>query len=250
MIESMNHPMIDVDGTYKHRNNSEGQPIHSTDEGIRNFHRWFGESKATDDSGRPLVVYHGSNAHAYTEGEIENFNTNNQRGGAFFSNRSDIAKQYGEKLYPTYVSLKNPLIIDGKGKFWSDLSQDSTVTGNITPELHKQDQKKTDEMNSLSSEFGDLFGDDDPVERKFRGLNTLNHKLSDVTDKTSTDDIAKHAKRLGYDGVIFKNIQDSPVYDKKLYNPILSDVYSVFKSSDIKSVNNSGKFGQNTILKE
>lgn len=52
------HPMIDVDGVMRHRNNSEGEPIHSTDEGIRNFHRWFGKSKIVDEFGRPKVVHH------------------------------------------------------------------------------------------------------------------------------------------------------------------------------------------------
>lgn len=58
--ESVEHPMIDVDGVQKHRHNSLGQPIHHTEEGIKNFHRWFGDSKAVDKHGRPLVVYHGT----------------------------------------------------------------------------------------------------------------------------------------------------------------------------------------------
>lgn len=243
LLESTQHPMIDVDGEKRHRHNSIGHPIHPTDEGIRNFHRWFGDSKSVDTLGRPQVVYHGTNAHVYSGGDIESFNTNNERGASFFSNRPEIAKQYGERVYSTYLALKNPLIVDGKGKHWSDLDKNSPVMGSITPELHKEDQRRTDDLNQLSSEFGDLFGDSEPVQRKFHGLTELNHKLSDVTDKTSTDDVAKHAKRLGYDGVIFKNIQDSPVYDKHMYKPVLSDVYAVFKSSNIKSVNNSGEFG-------
>lgn len=49
-------------------------------------------------------------------------------------------------------------------------------------------------------------------------------------------------------GVIFKNIQDSPVQDNRMYKPVLSDVYAVFKSSNIKSVNNSGKFDETSEL--
>lgn len=236
--------MIDVGGEKRHRHNSIEHPIHNTDEGIRNFHRWFGD----DTLGRPRVVYHGKNAHVYSGGEIESFNTNNERGGTFFSNSPEIAKQYGERLYSTYVALRNPLVVHGKGKHWSNLDSNSGVTGNITPELHREDQRRSDELNQLSSEFGDLFDDNEPVQRKFHGLTTLNHKLSDVTDKTTTDDITKHAKRLGYDGVIFKNIQDSPVYDNRMYKPVLSDVYAVFKSSNIKSVNNSGKFDETSEL--
>jgi hypothetical protein len=40
--------------------NSEGMLIHPTVEGIRNFWRWFGDSKVVDSMGRPLVVYHGT----------------------------------------------------------------------------------------------------------------------------------------------------------------------------------------------
>ena len=58
LIESQ-HPMIDVDGVMKHRHNSEGNPIHHTDEGIKNFHKWFNNSTFTDHKGRPLVMYHG-----------------------------------------------------------------------------------------------------------------------------------------------------------------------------------------------
>ncbi len=60
LIESTVHPMIDIDGELKHRHNSEGQPIHHTDEGIRNFHKWFGDSDSVDEHGRPKVYYHGS----------------------------------------------------------------------------------------------------------------------------------------------------------------------------------------------
>ena len=60
--ESTEHPMIEVDGAMKHRLNSMGQPIHHTDEGIRNFHRWFGNSTTVDEHGRPKVMYHGTGA--------------------------------------------------------------------------------------------------------------------------------------------------------------------------------------------
>ena len=53
---------IDVDGVQRPTTNSNGQPIHPTEEGVRNFWRWFGDSKVVDAEGRPLVVYHGTNA--------------------------------------------------------------------------------------------------------------------------------------------------------------------------------------------
>ncbi|MEJ3621041.1 hypothetical protein [Brachymonas wangyanguii] len=53
---------IEVDGVMRATQNSAGQPIHPTEEGTRNFWRWFGGSKVVDAEGRPLVVYHGTNA--------------------------------------------------------------------------------------------------------------------------------------------------------------------------------------------
>ena len=247
------HPMIDVDGQMKHRHNSLGQPIHHTDEGIRNFHRWFGDSKAVDEHGRPLVVYHGSNAHAYSGGSIERFHTNTERGAAFFSSHPEIARQYGEKLYSTYVRLNNPLIIDGDNRSWSDLNPNLKISGNITPELRVADQKKTKDLNNIFSQLGDLFGDDDSSSQakpKFEGHTNLKHVLSDITDKTTTDDVAKHAKKLGYDGVIFRNIKDSPVHDVKMYKPTSSHIYAVFKPSGVKSTQNSGKFHPDSIITE
>ncbi|MFM1975254.1 MAG: hypothetical protein RL145_100, partial [Pseudomonadota bacterium] len=49
---------IKVDGKDRPTRNSEGRQIHPTAEGVRNFWKWFGDSKIVDDEGRPLVVYH------------------------------------------------------------------------------------------------------------------------------------------------------------------------------------------------
>jgi ADP-Ribosyltransferase in polyvalent proteins len=56
----MEHPKILHNGQLVHTTNSEGQRIHPTDEGIKNFHDWFSGSKVVDKHGRPQVVYHGS----------------------------------------------------------------------------------------------------------------------------------------------------------------------------------------------
>jgi hypothetical protein len=53
-------PFIEVDGVQRPTTNSEGRPIHGTDEGLRAFWRWFGSSAVVDERGRPVVVYHGS----------------------------------------------------------------------------------------------------------------------------------------------------------------------------------------------
>jgi hypothetical protein len=49
-----------VDGVRRQVHNNTGRPIHWSEEGIRNFWRWFGNSQAIDSEGRPMVMYHGT----------------------------------------------------------------------------------------------------------------------------------------------------------------------------------------------
>ena len=51
---------IEVDGRQRLCTNSTGAPIHSSDDAIANFWRWFGDSITVDSQGRPLVLYHGA----------------------------------------------------------------------------------------------------------------------------------------------------------------------------------------------
>ena len=111
-----------VDGIKRTVFNSEGKPIHWSEEGIRNFWRWFGDSKVVDDRGRPLVVYHG------TKGDVQAFDleragTTTDSGGwgsgIYFAADPDYAAVYagkvdGSNIIPVYVSLKNPLIVDAR----------------------------------------------------------------------------------------------------------------------------------------
>ncbi len=79
-----------------------------------NFKKWFEGSKAVDNNGNPLVVYHG------TKKDFSEFNSN-ARGrydvgklGYFFTANPDIAAMYakgkGGSITPVYISLQNPLI--------------------------------------------------------------------------------------------------------------------------------------------
>jgi len=90
------------------------------------FRQWFGDSKVVDESGKPLVVYHGS------PNEFEIFDSNKNlygevsKGFNFFTNKKSAyqnsAKDYADfagtdgfrrngKVYETYLSIQNPLHI-------------------------------------------------------------------------------------------------------------------------------------------
>lgn len=123
------HPMIEVGGVQKHRHNSNGNPIHPTDDGIKNFHNWFGDSKVVDNHGRPQVMYHGSVTKGVSEFDPEIIPIRPRTGpnGTYFTSKPEVAVNYttkpvkfGEKrtgpiqrgeVHSAYLSIKNPLNI-------------------------------------------------------------------------------------------------------------------------------------------
>lgn len=88
------------------------QQIHSN-----NFKRWFGNSKVVDESGKPLIVYHGSNAD-FTVFDKAKIAIDNLGTGFYFSNE-DIANSYAnrrtqerggkENTYAVYLKMEKPL---------------------------------------------------------------------------------------------------------------------------------------------
>lgn len=115
--ESLENPMIDVDGEMKHKHNSNGQPIHHTDEGIRNFHRWFGKSKTVDEHGRPQVFYHGTDSNfdefKKTHGTISTVFGSDKvdRHGHFFTDDKYLANTFSKsgKVMSVYLKAHHPL---------------------------------------------------------------------------------------------------------------------------------------------
>lgn len=88
------------------------------------FKRWFGESKATDSQGRPLVVYRGEwkARPGFREGvEI------------YFSDSPEVASAYSQpgesggsaNVTPAWLSLQNPVVIDAKGADWNPVIPDA-----------------------------------------------------------------------------------------------------------------------------
>jgi hypothetical protein len=88
--------------------NSNGKPIHPTVEGVRNFWRWFGDSKVVDAEGRPLVVYHGTNT------DFDVFDPSIQKhgrelgDGVYFTADKARAENYGGRVVEAYLSIQDP----------------------------------------------------------------------------------------------------------------------------------------------
>lgn len=99
------------------------------------FRKWFGDSKVVDSDGKPIVVYHGTNA-KFTE-----FNESGEAfygSGIYFSGSKSAAKEFGSykddgkvRVMPVYLSLQRPYIFDAPAAF----AEPSNVT--LAKELFK-----------------------------------------------------------------------------------------------------------------
>ena len=114
ILTESHHPMIDVDGELKHRHNSEGKPIHHTDEGIKNFHRWFGDSDSVDEHGRPQILYHGTPALYRSQEDSTPLPFNEFKrtdsGLVSFSPKSSFAHQYASTKSMDAQSDMSPFV--------------------------------------------------------------------------------------------------------------------------------------------
>jgi hypothetical protein len=117
------------DVRYSRRENSKGQPIHPTEAGTENFFKWFGDSKATDKEGRPLLLYTGTSK----DTDFSIFKV--PRNGAWFTTSASDASGYAvtndsdthkwvngkveainraSRVIPVYLKITNPYITEGK----------------------------------------------------------------------------------------------------------------------------------------
>ena len=75
------------------------------------FKKWFGDSKVVDAQGRPLVVYHGTDAPEFTV-------FRNNQYSHWFAENNKLAERYKgrghggfPRLVATFLSIRNPLVI-------------------------------------------------------------------------------------------------------------------------------------------
>lgn len=97
------------------------------------FKAWFGESKAVDADGKPLVVYHG------TVADFDAFKAP-QDLGTWFTSRPEEASEYaqyrgrwqggvGENVMPAYLAIKNPATGADMDAAHRRLNRNNAVTG-------------------------------------------------------------------------------------------------------------------------
>ena len=179
------------------------------------FKRWFGDSKAVDENGQPLVMYHG------TVAEFDVFNVKKQGKndtgffgrGFYFTPIERLARYYAYNkiVMPVYLKINNPLDL-------SDIAYE---------EIHNIGIERLKELGIYTKEAQSFI--DNPVEierngEKVLATTTLEHYIA---ENKLGKKLSDNAKKKGYDGVIVKGKE-----------------YVVFEPNQIKSVYNRGSFSR------
>ncbi|MER8967726.1 D-Ala-D-Ala carboxypeptidase family metallohydrolase [Mesorhizobium sp. M0808] len=175
------------------------------------FKNWFGESKVVDAQGKPLVVYHGTQANfeAFDPKRAGRLDSGFLGEGVYFSTDPDTANYYansgvdeGQNIIPAYLSIKNPYMWQKKTR---------GVRGVVM-----QGSKLPDDLHDAVIERTE-FAYDENAEWDAAAERDMSRALTEVL------------KERGYDGVI------ADVGGGELE-------IVAFEPTQIKSVNNRGTF--------
>lgn len=208
---------ITIDGKERPTRNSNGKLIHPTEEGIRNFWVWFGESEVVDKEGKPKVVYHGSN-----KDNISNFDPALSRDIGIHFSEKDLSKKFGGIKYEAYLKIENSASIldifsvDGSG--YEVYSRQ--VPGAIDTALDLL-ADQSDDLYDLGHKVEKSWSDDREV---------VNVKSRPY--KKFWKEVSRLAKEVGVDGFEYINRYEGGGHS-----------YVVFSPNQIKSATgNTGQF--------
>ncbi|MEE0969248.1 MAG: hypothetical protein U0M06_07770, partial [Clostridia bacterium] len=240
---------------------------------------YFKDSKVRDEKGRLIPVYHGSKSAGFTEftksDEIGYFFARNIKtsrtyaGGskAIYAPDKNSPEFSGAANYKVYLDIKKPYIIDGNGANWNQLEANgervdisiksqkwnngsgiAKIQFKYNGKTYSQTVRTSEEFESFISKhtnpemakaFAYAMGQavDKNGKGEFNAGFIWDFKNSVQGDTKNTRDIVRKAynSHWNYDGVIFKNVVDSGDGSKIKAD----DLYVVFDSNQIKSVNNT-----------
>ena len=212
-----------VDGVERSTRNSEGMPLSRSEEGIRAFWNWFGESRVVDEEGRPLVVYHGTGA------DIEAFN-----GITWASAGMGLAQEYASmrEVLGQGVATVLPLYMRAERVFDADagLSKSETVGSFFNTALEQAIEQ----------------GREIDLERARALLDTIRSagKREESGPRYDRHDFwNKSAEMFGRDGAgAIREMFDLMGFDGIKMRENGSDTFGAFSPAQIKSINNRGTF--------
>lgn len=117
LYEATDIPNVVINGLEKPSMNSLGEYIAGSKEAIENFWKWFGDSKAVDEQGRPIVFFHGSYGdfeefqHPWERDEDDEYTEEGYVGGNlgigfYFTKNKEYASRFG-KIDRYYLRILN-----------------------------------------------------------------------------------------------------------------------------------------------
>lgn len=144
---------ITIDGKERSTTNSNGKQIAQTEEGVRNFWKWFGDSKVVDADGRPLVVYHGTTVDF-------NLFRDNSRGVHFvspsktwiskFNTNEDGTVAEGANVMAVYVKADNAFDFENK-KHVNNLAMEASLGSAAISQIRKGSWSRLEDRTTLSA---------------------------------------------------------------------------------------------------
>lgn len=203
---------INIDGKERTVYNSNGDRIAKSEPALRNFWAWFGDSKVVDNKGRPLVVYHGTDAEFDTF-DISKFGQTDSGEfgkGFYFTGSKNYAEEYGSIVMPVYLKITN--------------AYTTQVGSNISEE--KTERIKADGYDGI-------FVLSRPDE----------YKISNFDSREEYEEAVAEISKSGK--YIVETVWKGDDVDEKTY--VYSRVeYVAFEPNQIKSTDNKGTFSEDT----
>jgi hypothetical protein len=207
--------------------NSLGQPIHSTQEGIENFWKWFGDSKIVDEQGRPLVCYHGSHDPTITKFDVKKSGTIQKSDwgeGIYFSLSKSSGNYYRQEALKATSTTLNKLYdeYEAAAKEMGTTPMGKSIDLGFNSEKYKELQKYEDRWREALDDINKNSSDGKVYSAYLKISKPYRSSYHGITDPY----LSKYAQEKGSDGIIIGD-----------YEEIL-----VFDSSQIKTIDNNGNF--------
>lgn len=216
---------------------------------------FFADSKARDEDGNLLVLYHGTEKAGFT---VFDPYRKQETPMVFLTDNITVAKGYSgthDTFDPNYIEkVKNAKTVEElnelveeyhfreeDGKIYAKgswASYEADTVSDIVTEMIDDDAIENPAEFPESNNYKVYANVTNPLEIDANGQNwdTINAEIDGKT-YSSTNEIAGYAYNNGYDGVIIKNVYDTALYATALEDVSATDVI-IFDSNQIKDTGN------------